>query len=153
MTVADAALERARPVVFTVYGLPVPQGSKSAINVRGRPVVVENSRATLRPWRAAIAAEAAAHLDGPLEGPIGLRVVFTMQRPKAHYRTGVHAGELRDTAPTFHSTRPDADKLARAVLDALTGVAFRDDGQVAELAIVKRFGSKPGATFELWAAS
>ena len=39
--------------------------------------------------------------------------------------------------------RPDLDKLQRAVLDALTGVLFSDDGQVVQLAAVKQYG-QPG---------
>ena len=36
--------------------------------------------------------------------------------------------------------RPDVDKLARALLDALTGVAYEDDGQVVTLTVRKRYG-------------
>ena len=34
--------------------------------------------------------------------------------------------------------RPDADNIAKAVLDALNGVAWRDDAQVVRLVVVKR---------------
>lgn len=139
----------AAAVVFRVYGLPVAQGSKSAIRRGDRVVVVEGSRATLRPWRAAIAAEAAELLPLPLAGPVSLRLTFTLPRPKSHYRTGARAGELREAAPAYHSTRPDGDKLARAVLDALAGVAYLDDGQVARLEVRKLFGERPGVTVEL----
>ena len=42
---------------------------------------------------------------------------------------------------TFKTTRPDVDNLAKLVLDAVTDacVAWPDDGQVAELRLVKRF--------------
>jgi Holliday junction resolvase RusA-like endonuclease len=38
--------------------------------------------------------------------------------------------------------RPDADKLARALLDALTGYAYDDDGQVIALSIRKIYAER-----------
>ena len=112
-------------------------------------MIVERGRATLRPWRAQVAAEAAQLLEQPLAGPLRVVLEFELPRPKSHYRTGARAGELRESAPVYHSTRPDADKLARAVLDALAGVAFRDDGQVSRLEVDKVFGERPGVLVRL----
>jgi crossover junction endodeoxyribonuclease RusA len=41
----------------------------------------------------------------------------------------------------YPSVKPDVDKLLRAVLDSLTGVAFHDDGQVVEISGWKNYGS------------
>jgi len=57
-------------------------------------------------------------------------VVYHFMRPKKHYRTGKHAGELRSDAPPYYKKNPDQDKLDRAVFDALTGFVYRDDCQV-----------------------
>jgi len=136
-------------VTFTVAGDPVPQGSKQAYVVKGRAVVTERGRATLGPWRNQIAAAALELLEEPLAGPVAVCLSFAFTRPKSHYRTGRYAGELLPAAPTRHSTRPDVDKLARAVLDALTGVAFRDDGQVSELFARKTFSGRSGVTITI----
>lgn len=37
-------------------------------------------------------------------------------------------------------TKPDTDNIAKAVLDALNGVAYKDDSQVTELSVRKRYG-------------
>lgn len=39
--------------------------------------------------------------------------------------------------------RPDCDNIAKSVLDALNGVAFADDSQVASLVVVKKRALKP----------
>jgi Holliday junction resolvase RusA-like endonuclease len=39
------------------------------------------------------------------------------------------------------TTKPDVDKLMRAVFDALSGVVFEDDAQVVEGSFKKAFGS------------
>lgn len=38
--------------------------------------------------------------------------------------------------------KPDCDNIAKAVLDALNGRAYKDDAQVAELIVKKRYGDK-----------
>lgn len=89
-----------------------------------------------RPWRQAVAAEAmiamgGEFIRGPWLGPLELQAVFMFARPKSHYRSGAHAGELKPGAPEHHATKPDTDKLLRSVGDALTGILVRDDSQFA----------------------
>lgn len=122
-----------------ISGEPQAQGSKRIFGGR----LVESNDRTLRPWRATIAGEARARLGR--EEPIrdaALRVTlgFMFQRPKSHYGTGRNAGELKRNAPAYKSTKPDVDKLARAALDALTGIAYADDAQVATLVVWKDWG-------------
>ncbi|MGV0438881.1 RusA family crossover junction endodeoxyribonuclease [Corynebacterium mastitidis] len=88
---------------------------------------MESSRA-VKPWRAAVARIAREYITHPLDGPVELHVDFHMPRPKAW-------GRHRDDPMTV---RPDLDKLLRAVDDALTGVAFRDDSQVTRIIGHKR---------------
>lgn len=38
--------------------------------------------------------------------------------------------------------RPDADNVAKAILDALNGLAYKDDSQVANLLIFKLYGEE-----------
>ena len=41
------------------------------------------------------------------------------------------------------TTKPDCDNCAKAVLDALNGVAFYDDSQVVDLTVRKFYGERP----------
>lgn len=47
-------------------------------------------------------------------------------------------------------TRPDADKLLRAVGDALTGVVYRDDAQLTTVVVRKRWAKTEGVLVELY---
>ena len=134
-------------VTFDVAGIPVPQGAL----VRSPSGGLYNRGArNLDAWRHAIATEARAarwHED-LLDGPVTVRVTFRLPCPQGH----VGSRGLRPSAPRHPSTRPDLDKLARAVLDALTGVVFADDAQVAELIATKVYaaqGRQPGAEVEV----
>ena len=44
----------------------------------------------------------------------------------------------------YVTVKPDVDKLARAVLDAMTGVVFRDDAQVVKLEVEKQYSAMAG---------
>ena len=41
-----------------------------------------------------------------------------------------------------HANKPDADNIAKIVLDSLNGLAYKDDNQIAELEIKKVYGEQ-----------
>lgn len=141
----------AAPTTFWVPGVPIPKGSARGFVVNGRAVVT-HANAKTKPWEQAIRAEAAAAGLQPSTAPMAVTAEFVMPRPKGHFGTGKNAGRLRETAPAYPTSKPDADKMARTVLDGLTGVAYRDDAQVAELLASKRYADvdeHPGARIEV----
>lgn len=130
-----------------VPGEPSPGGSKRPFRNKhtGKIALVDAGGERTKNWRESV--KVAAMQDGRyLEGPIWLRVIFKMPRPKCHYRTGKHAGELKPSAPKHHTKAPDATKLLRSTEDALTGVVWRDDAQVVEQEVSKQWTTgQPGA--------
>jgi Holliday junction resolvase RusA-like endonuclease len=119
-------------IEFTVPGVPAPQGSKRAWVVAGKAVMTE-ANARTRDWRAAVSDAAAQAMQNAgrsvIDGPVLIDVSFFFARPKSHFGTR----GLRGSAPMHKTTAPDVDKLARAVLDAITGIVIRDDAQVVSL--------------------
>jgi Holliday junction resolvase RusA-like endonuclease len=85
----------------------------------------------------------------PWVGPVTLRAVFIFPRPKTHFGTGRNAERVKESAPGWKTTAPDLDKLVRALGDALTGVVFRDDAQIVDIAVTKIYGQTPGVTVRL----
>jgi crossover junction endodeoxyribonuclease RusA len=120
---------------FTVYGVPVPQGSSRAFIPKGwsRPIITAANSKT-KPWRQEIAGTCKNVLGGSTpagsDRPVSVKIAFYFDRPKSTKKS-----------VRYKTTKPDLDKLARAVLDALTGIAFDDDSQVTNLALSKHFGS------------
>mgnify|MGYP001558892919 CR=1 FL=1 len=123
-------------VSFFVAGVPVPQGSMRAFMPKGGhfPVVTADNKGML-PWRQRIATEAQRAMEGraPFLVPVSVAAQFHLPRPKS-----------RPKRDLFPDRKPDVDKLARAVLDSLTGIVFRDDAQVCSLFVVKHYAR--GAT-------
>jgi crossover junction endodeoxyribonuclease RusA len=150
--------EAAAFVMFSVVGVPVPQGSHRGYVVNGRAVVT-NANPKTRPWRQDLihaAAEAFGERSA-ITGPVSVSATFKMPRPKHHFGTGRNADLLRPGAPPYPSGKPDVDKLVRNLLDALTGAAvIRDDAQVVVLDAAKVWASPaepPGVQVFLGPAS
>ena len=69
-------------------------------------------------------------------GAFEVKLAFFFRRPKSHYGKG---GHVKASAPVLHVSKPDADNLAKLVLDRITrgGRIWRDDSQVAKLRVEK----------------
>lgn len=53
---------------------------------------------------------------------------------------GNRSNQLSTKAPRFHTSKPDCDNLAKAVLDALSDLgAWEDDRQVIRLTVCKEY--------------
>jgi crossover junction endodeoxyribonuclease RusA len=123
-----------RSFAVFVPGAAHPQGSKRHV---GNGRMVEAS-AGLGDWRTAVAATVRAamnhthHPGYPRGDALHVHVRFVMRR----------GATVRRAEPT---TRPDVDKLARAILDALTTAGLLDDdAQVVRLVATKSYGDRPG---------
>jgi Holliday junction resolvase RusA-like endonuclease len=111
----------AATLVITVYGAPAPQGSKRHV---GQGVMIESSK-FVKPWRQDVVAAARAVVGSaaPLDGPLSVRMVFTLPKPAS-------APKRRRLWP---NRKPDVSKLARSTEDALvTAGAIADDARIVE---------------------
>lgn len=113
---------------FWVAGTPKAQPRLKAC-VRGRHAGVYTPD-TAEEWKAEVrrAALSKCPTPEPLRGPISVKLTFVMPRPKSR------KGDV------WHTTKPDADNLAKAVLDALGDAGiWGDDAQVAWLSAKKLY--------------
>jgi Holliday junction resolvase RusA-like endonuclease len=128
---------------FRVNGIPQTKGSAKAFMRPGMKFpVVTNDNAKCKPWQAGVTQAAAEAMRGePWRGPVKLTLNFYLPRPKGHFGSGKNADKLKPSAPDFHITKPDADKLVRAVKDGLKGVVYGDDSQVQQFVAAKWYVS------------
>jgi len=128
-------------ISFFVAGEPQPKGSTRAFVVKGHAVTTSSNK-NLKQWELRIAHEAQAVVpqgfcDG--ESAYAVYATFTFADPKSHSKNFGYS----------HTKRPDVDKLARAVLDALTSICWHDDAQVFMVDARKLYGLKLGVEVEL----
>lgn len=134
---------------FFVPGIPAPGGSKRFVGFgksTGRAILIDAAGQRNKDWRALVGQCGHLAMQGdPVHetGPLEVWVEFIMPRRKGDLRAN---GELKPSAPFYHITKPDALKLTRSTEDALTGVVWRDDSQIAREHVTKRYAAPGEAT-------
>lgn len=126
-------------VAFTVLGVAQPAGSKRGF-VSGGHVRVVDANPKAAGWKADVSRIAYDAMQGRplLTGPLALEATFYIVRPRGHY--GVRG--VRPAAPRYPTTRPDLLKLTRGLEDACTSVVWRDDSQVVDEVLRKRYAAE-----------
>ena len=82
----------------------------------------------------------------PYTDGLKIKFVFHIKRPKAHFRTGKYANELKKTAPVYHIKRPDVDNYVKFYMDCMNKLVYLDDSQVIELRATKEYDDKESYT-------
>ena len=81
-------------------------------------------------------------------GALKVEIVIYRSAPKS-------IGNLKKNATAMKNelivpiTTPDVDNYAKGIMDALTGLIWRDDGQVVELNVKKFYSKNPRATVKI----
>lgn len=71
-----------------------------------------------------------------LEGALTATITAYYKIPKSYSKKRVQA--IRD-GKEYPSKKPDADNVAKIILDSLNKIAFNDDAQVVQLLVLKRY--------------
>jgi Holliday junction resolvase RusA-like endonuclease len=133
-------------VRFTVYGRPMPKGSKSARQLpNGRVIIYDVKSAALRRWEQDVgeAAQAAGLERIARPTAVAVNMTFSVAKP------------ARPGNPYVPVAPPDGDKLLRATLDGLTEIAYDDDAQIVDYVVRLRYVGglegldAPGAVIEV----
>jgi|SRR3990167_2746046 len=129
-------------ISFTVPGVPVPKARARTVFQGGHvhsytpKKTVEYERLIARHARKAM--NTGGILLLPFKGALAVTVIFTLPRPKSHFRKG----SLKSEMPKRPISRPDVDNYAKT-LDALNGIIWVDDSQVVDLKSIKRYNDLP----------
>lgn len=77
----------------------------------------------------------------PAGVPVAVKIIAGYGIPKSTSKVKAErmlAGEIRPTK------KPDADNVAKAICDALNGLAYHDDSQITMLCVSKHYTKNPG---------
>ena len=119
-------------VVFHVPGRPVPK-ARPRVTKKGYAYTPRKTMAFEQSVVLAYRRSKAGGKQFPEGVPLLMELTFTFSPPKSWSKT------RRGMCPTC---RPDLDNLMKGVADALNGVAYKDDGQIAGAVIRKQYGRK-----------
>jgi Holliday junction resolvase RusA-like endonuclease len=78
-----------------------------------------------------------------LTGPLRVECHFYFGYRKGDYGTGRNSNKLKDIAPLWKDTGKDRDNCDKLILDALTGLFFKNDSQVCAGEIIQQYSETP----------
>lgn len=76
----------------------------------------------------------------PLEGAVRVEIAAFYAVPKSASKRLQAKMRNNEMLPVI---RPDWDNIGKLVCDALNGIAWKDDAQIVEASVVKRYGLTP----------
>ncbi|MEM7828705.1 MAG: RusA family crossover junction endodeoxyribonuclease [Candidatus Aenigmatarchaeota archaeon] len=130
--VSTVSVQKVQCISFTVDVMPVPQarprfyvrqhGFKHFVGAYD-PKQCKSFKEVIA-WHAKIKVVECG-LKEPLTSAIAINLIFQL---------GSNGKEV------MHTKRPDLDNLAKAVKDALKGIIYKDDSQIVEAHLYKRYG-------------
>ena len=110
------------------FAIPIaPKGKERHRSmIRGGKIATYNTKKATA-YEAAIREYVQSKYDGePLEGPLKICISAYFQKPKS-------------SKLTWHTVKPDADNIAKAICDSLNGVLWHDDKQIVFLDVMKSY--------------
>lgn len=130
-------------IKFEVYGTPVakqrPRVTRSGIAYT--PSKTVNYETVVR-----YTYQSKYALQEPILGRIEANITAVFPVPKSYSKK--KTAELL-AGHNNYDKKPDCDNLAKIILDALNGIAYKDDSQVTVLHIAKEYGTQPKVIVEL----
>ena len=127
-------------IVFTVPGQPQGKGRPRVGKVGAHARLFTPVKTVAYEGLISIAAQQAMAGAPLLDGPVSVEMHIDCQVPASWSGKKQRAALDGDVRPT---TKPDADNVVKAVFDGLNGVAWRDDVQVVDLLVRKRYAAVP----------
>lgn len=131
-----------RPIAFFVPGNPKGlQRHRSYMTTAGIHVNVDPSREDKMDF---LAKAMAYRPEEPTRLALCVELFCVFPRPKSHFRTGRHAGQLKSGAPFWYTGTPDLDNVAKFVGDSFNGIFWHDDRQLVNVNVFTIYGARPG---------
>ena len=124
-------------IMFTVYGEPVAKG-RPRFSTRGKfPVAYTPAKTKTYEDEVRLIASKAKGSGSTLEGSVGVFIYITFSVPQSYSkrkREACLSGEQK------HTKKPDLDNVAKALIDGMNGIIFKDDPQITSLHVTKVYG-------------
>ena len=137
-------------IAFTIPGAPQGKGRPRIGTVGGHGRMFTPAKTVAYEGLIAHAAQVAMAGAALLDGPAGCNVFIDAPVPASWSQRKQRQALAGEVLPT---TKPDADNVVKAVFDGLNGVLWRDDVQVVDLRVRKRYAATPCVRVEVWSVA
>lgn len=135
-----------RTVTLVIYGEPVPQGRPKVARIGNRVVAYDPPKS--RKYKDLVKLWATTQLkkvDGfkMFSGAVCVDITFHLPIPPSwpkYKKLDAEYGVLRPTK------KPDIDNLYKGLIDALTGITWKDDSIITDASLKKRYTADTSRT-------
>jgi Holliday junction resolvase RusA-like endonuclease len=137
-------------ISFFVPGPPTAKGRAKVGRVGGHVRMFTPEKTVKYESTVALFASQAMGDRNLFDGPVALDLLLLMGVPVSW------SGKKRNLALSgeiIPETKPDCSNVLKAVEDAMNGIVFLDDKQIADLNVKKRYASTPGVMVKVWELS
>lgn len=138
-------------VCFELPGKPIPKGrhrSRIVYPRVGKPFVHHYSDSETEAYEAVLGELASLHMRSrePTDNPVALLVHAFLRVPESWSNRDREAALAGAILPT---SRPDGDNYLKAAADSLNKIVWRDDSQVIDARVIKKYDLCPGLRIEV----
>ena len=135
-------------ISFTVIGNPVGKGRPKFSTVNGHAVAYTPKKTANYETLVKLSYQQQCGDCKPFDKDLPLTATITAYFPIPK-SVSKRKREIMQGGLVPHTKKPDADNLAKAVLDALNGIAYQDDSQIAALRVTKYYSEEPHVDVEI----
>lgn len=132
-----------KPVSFIVPGEALGKGRPRVSTVGGHARMFTPAKTANYETLIAMAAQQAMQGRELIAGPVMLEMKISVSVAASWSKKKTAAALLGTVMPT---KKPDADNVLKAICDGINGIVFKDDVQVVNVSLSKRFSETPGVS-------
>ena len=126
---------------FKIEGKPVPQGRPRAVRMGAGVRMYDPPKS--KAYKQMVAAKVRSYMKingiQTITEPLAVYLNFYFTPPKSYTKKKL---KLIEEGKLHYTKLPDADNLAKSVLDSCNKILFKDDSQIVELNIRKEYGKE-----------
>lgn len=137
-------------ISFTVPGAPQGKGRAKIVKIGGFSRMATPAKTVAYEGLVAHAAQQAMAGAALVDSAAGCNVFIDSAVPASWSQRKRMAALSGDVLPT---TKPDCDNVVKAIFDGCNGVVWRDDVQVVDLRVRKRYAATPAVRVEVWSVA
>ena len=126
---------------FKIEGKAQPQGRPRAVRMGASVRMYDPPKS--KAYKQMVAAKVRSHMKindlEMLEDPLIVHLNFYFKPPKSYTKKKL---KLIEEGKLLYTKLPDADNLAKSVLDSCNKLLFKDDAQIVSLTSSKHYGKE-----------
>ncbi len=131
-------------IQFTVYGTPVGKGRPKFSTFNGQATAYTPAKTVNYENLVRLSVQQQQRGLKPFDKDVPLQadIIAYFPIPKS---TSKKKREAMLNGEIYHTKKPDADNIAKCILDALNDIAYYDDSQVVYIRCKKNYSDEPRA--------